>query len=417
MNQQLIKKLTDLLKNSAEGALSPAGTGSELFSLQMHDGVAYSLTNEATRTFNEVVSKILELKQFSKKFSSKYIEKKLKTVFAELLFNQECDLESRIRALLDELSSFDQHNVVFLKVEGITLSVCLVIGNVHFVPGDEYLIQNISNKSSSIINTLKNDEESKKSLRQLIEQQCIGEFQGGCVGVVEVNAEPIRAFDFAKEEIRRAIDLLRFSSKAIYPLCEDIRIGLKGDHPKTQRQGFIVSETGFNTLGDSIGSVLPFEINKGMIQRMDEIGVFLVSDALSKNKTNNLEEALIRAIHWFSIALTQNESNNTFLFLIVALESLFKVERGNSIGGTIAESMAFITADNIDARKRVISIVRGYYGKRSGVAHGGKKSISDTELFTLMNMVVDTIMTVIEKLKYFSSQNELMNWIEEMKLR
>ena len=36
-----------------------------------------------------------------------------------------------------------------------------------------------------------------------------------------------------REEVRRAIDLLRFSSEAIYPLPEDIRIGLKGDHPKS----------------------------------------------------------------------------------------------------------------------------------------------------------------------------------------
>lgn len=416
MNQQLIKKLADQLKSSAEGALPP-GKESEFLGFQIHDGVAYRLTNEAARTFNEVVSKLLSQKHFSKKFSSKYIEKKLKTVFAELLSNPNCDLEKKISDLGDELSSFDQNNIVFLKIEGIVLSACLTIGKVRFVPGDEFLIQDINDKFSAIIKTSKNDEESMKRFKELIEQGSRSEFQGGCVGVVEVNAEPVRAFEYAKEEVRRAIDLLRFSTKAIYPLSEDIRIGLKGDHPKTQRQGFIVSETGFNTLGDSVGSVRSFEINEDAIRRMDEIGVFLVSDALSKTQTNNLEEALIRAIHWFSVAITQNESSNSFLFLIVALESLFKAERGNSIAGTIAESVAFIMADNLEGRKQLISIVRDYYGKRSGVAHGGNKSISDSELFTLINIVRTTLMVVIEKLKEFSSQKELMGWIEEMKLK
>ena len=114
MKQQLIKKLADQLKSSAEGALPP-GKESEFLGFQMHDGVAYSLTNEAARTFNEVVSKLLGQKQFSKKFSSKYIEKKLKTVFAELLSNPKCDLEKKISDLGDELSSFDQNNIVFLK--------------------------------------------------------------------------------------------------------------------------------------------------------------------------------------------------------------------------------------------------------------------------------------------------------------
>lgn len=416
MNQQLIKKLADQLKSVAEGALPP-GKESELLGFQMHDGVAYSLTNEAARTFNDAVSKLLGQKQFSKKFSSKYIEKKLKAVFAELLSNPECDLEAKISDLGKELSSFNQNNIVFLGIEGILLSACLTIGKVRFVPGDEYLMQNISDKSSAIIKTSKNNEESKKILQEFIEKQSRIEFQGGCVGIFEVNAEPARAFEYAKEEVRRAIDLLRFSIKAIHPLSEDIRIGLKGDHPKTQRQGFIFSESSLNTQGDSVGSVRPFEINENAIQRMDEIGVFLVSDALSKKQTNNLEEALIRAIHWFSVALTQNESSNAFLFLIVALESLFKTERGSSIGGTVAESVAFVMADNLEGRKKLISIVRDYYGKRSGVAHGGNKSISDLELFTLINIVGTTIMVVIKKSKEFRSQSELMDWIEEMKLK
>ena len=415
MNHQLIKKLADQLRSAAEGAFPP-GKESEFLGFQMHDGVVYSLNNEAARTFNEVVSKLLGQKQFSKKFSSKYIEKKLKVIFAELLSDENFDLVNSIIDLADELTNFNQTNIVFLKVEGIVLSACLTLGNVRFVPGDEYLIQNINQKSSAIIKTSQNDEKSNKNLQELIEEQSKSEFQGGCVGVVEVDAEPIRAFEFAKEEVRRAIDLLRFSSKAIYPLSEDIRIGLKGDHPKTQRQGFIVSETGFNTKGDSVGSVRPFEINEDTIRRMEEVGVFLISDALSKKQANNLEEALIRAIHWFSVALTQNESSNSFLFLIVALESLFKAERGNSIGGTVAESAAFIMADKLEGRKKIISTVRDYYGKRSGVAHGGKKSISDSDLFTLINIAGTTIMIVIDKLKEFSSQKELMNWVEEMKL-
>lgn len=416
MNQRLIKKLADDLKTAADGAFPP-GKGDKFLGFQMHDGIAYSLTNESARTFNEVVSKIIGQKQFSKKFSSKYIEKKLKTVFAEFLSNQECDLEKKISDLSDELSSFDQNNTVFLKVEGIVLSACLTIGKVRFVPGDEHLIQSISNKAIAIIKTTKNDGESKKNFQELISQEIKSEFQGGCVGVVEVNAEPIRAFEYAKEEVRRAIDLLRFSTKAIYPLSEDIRIGLKGDNPRTRRQGFIASEIGFNTQGDSVGSVRPFEITEDAIRRMDEIGAFQVSDALSKKQTNNLEEALIRAIHWFSVALTQSEPSNAFMFLIVSLESLFKTEKGNSIGGTIAESVAFVMADNLEGRKQLISIVRDYYGKRSGVAHGGNKSISDSELFTLINIVGTTIVVVIKKLKDFGSQKELMGWIEEMKLK
>lgn len=67
MNQKLIKKLADDLKTAADGAFPP-GKGDEFLGFQMHDGIAYSLTNESARTFNEVVSKIIGQKQFSKNF-------------------------------------------------------------------------------------------------------------------------------------------------------------------------------------------------------------------------------------------------------------------------------------------------------------------------------------------------------------
>lgn len=112
MNKQLIKNLANQLRSAAEGVVAP-GKESASLNFQMHDGVAYSLTNEAARTFNEVILKLLRQKHFSNKFSSKYIEKKLKKVFAELLSNQECDLEKRISDLGDELSNFGQNNSVF----------------------------------------------------------------------------------------------------------------------------------------------------------------------------------------------------------------------------------------------------------------------------------------------------------------
>ena len=149
---------------------------------------------------------------------------------------------------------------------------------------------------------------------------------------------------------------------------------------------------------------------------MNDIGIFNISDALAKKQANNFEESLIRSIHWFSVALTQDENSNSFLFLIVALESLFKPEQGNSIGGTVAESVAFLMADNLEGRKKRISLVRKFYGKRSGVAHGGKKTISDTDLYTLINIAGTSIMATIEKLSIFTTQKEFMSWIEDQKL-
>ncbi len=383
---------------------------------QIHDNVAYRLTIDASISFNEVVRKILKEKDFAEKLSAKYVDKKLKSLFAQLLSNESLDLEKELELLIDEFNAFKQNSAVFLKIEGVILSASFELGRVLFLPGDQHLVSNMQDKASTIIKSAKNDQETKEFLIQLTSQTVKDEFAGGCVGVVEVNAEPIRAFEVAKEEVRRAIDLLRFTSKAIYPLKEDIRIGLKGDHPKSDRTGFIFSEFGLNTKGDSIGSYLPFTITQETLESMRKIGVFAISSALCKKQANDFEESLIRSIHWFSVALTQVENSNAFLFLIVALETLFKTEQGNSISGSVAVSVAFLMSDNLEGRKKLVFLIRDYYKKRSNVAHGGKKTISDADLYTLIKIAGTSIMVAIEKLSEFNSQKQFMSWIEDQKL-
>lgn len=414
MNDQTIKQIAQQLRDVATRTTSIPGNGSRNF--LMHNGVAYSLSKDGSCLFNELVGKILKHKDFEQKFSAKYIDGKLKTVFAKLISEGQIELESELSLLIEELAEFKQESVVFLKIEGVILSDCLELGRVRFVPGDKNLIADMKNKVSVIIDKFKNSDIEKETYKQSIGQNIELEFSDGCVGIVEVNAEPVRAYEVGKEEVRRAIDLLRFSSKAIYPLKEDIRIGLKGDHPNTNRLSLITSKICFKIEADSVGSVFQFEINQESLERMNDLGVFKVSEALIKKQASDFEESLIRSIHWFSVALTQDENSNAFLFLIVALESLFKPEKGNSIGGTVAESVAFLMSDNLEGRKKVISIVRDYYGKRSGVAHGGKKSISDIDRFTLVNIAGTSIMKAIQKLSDFTSQKQFMNWIEDQKL-
>jgi len=415
MPNNFINRIAEELKEVAKEA-KPIGEA-EFMQIRLHDGVGYSLSNDSSIKFNDVVTKLLKHNNFIRRFSSSYIEKKLKKIFAELITSDNCEVESKVESLVDELSIYNKHHTVYLKVEGIKLSFCFIIGKVKFVPGDEFLLKTIHRKTTDIFYTTKNTPEEQQSAIDLIEKETKNEFTDACVAIFEINAEPKRAYDIAKEETRRAIDLLRYASKAIYGVKDDVRIGLKGDHPKSLRQGFIFSETSFNPESDSVGSVLPYEINTNTLKIFEKIGIFKVSESLAKPKANDLEESILRGIHWFSVALTQNENSNSFLFLIVALESIFKAHRGNSIGGTVSESVAFLLSDNLHGRKQLISKVRDYYGKRSGVAHGGRKTIADNELHTLIYIVFATIMTVIKKSSEFNSQEELMNFIEEIKLK
>ena len=414
MHKKAINKIAESLKTIAAKVERP--TSGSPMNFQIHDNVAYRLPNDDAIFFNEQINKILKFDDFTSKFSTKFIEKKLKTLFANLIKNVELDVERELKDMISELQDFKEYYEIYLSVDGLKTNTKVCLGRVELLPKDEPYLSEIEAKKSAIVTTLKATDKDKQYYQNMLSEEIEKEFRNGCIAKVEVVAEPDRAYEIAKEETRRVIDLIRYSSKALYPIQEDIRVGLVGEHPQSYRQGFIFSKTALHTRDDKVGSVSIFELDGNALTRMEQIGVFALSDALKKSQPTNFENTLIKTIHWFSVALTQDETGNAFLFLIISLESLFRVQSGNSIGGTVAESVAFLLSDNLEGRKKLIKLMREFYGKRSAVAHGGNKAVSDSELYTLINLVGTSIMIAIKKIEKFNSQKEFMSWIEDLKL-
>ena len=413
MHKKTLAEIVSSLREVAEQATAP-GDG-EFQNFQLHDGLAYSLTNEAALKFSDQIAIFLKNKEYSEKFSEKYITDQIKKIFAEILQDKDVDAENKLLELTQEFDTYDVKRQVYLRVDGLNLQKDIELGRVFLCVGSDYLIERILNDSNNIVKTVEDGDNKNNYFSEHLKAAINGELKGRCVARVEMIAETQRAYERAKEEVRRVIDILRFASKAIYPLSEDIRIGLVGDHPYSKRKGFVFSETQLSMKNDSIGSVCPFEITDASIKKMEKVGVFKLSEILRKKQPSQFEETLLRSVHWFSVALTQNEIENAFLCLIIALETLFTQEQGNPISNSVAEFAALILADKLEIRKNIKTRIKDYYGKRSGVAHGGKKTISKVDCYNLINIVGTTIMILADKTKEFSSQTELVTWVEDMK--
>lgn len=243
------------------------------------------------------------------------------------------------------------------------------------------------------------------------------EFKGSCIAIVTVIAERDRAYEVAKQEIRRAVDLLRYTNK-LFTRNNDTRIGLRGDYPRALRRTLIFSEKTYWQKSESIGSN-QFQINQNVLDIMQAVGIFKLADAFFYKTQSDFQEAIFKSIHWFSMSFTQDEKDNALLCLIISLESIFKSETWSSISGTVAESSAFILADEISNRKKIIRKVKDFYGKRSNIAHGGKKaekSITDSDLSLLTQLVLAVIEFCLGKMDEFRSRDDLTNWIQDLKL-
>ena len=413
MHSSAIAKIADAIRKVALAAEDP-GTGTS-YGFRMHDDVCYSLPPDANALYNEQVARILNHTGFSSKFSEKYLTSKLNKILAVALTDHESDIERPLKDLIDECKAFNNEVTVYIAVDGIRCTKSVEIGNVFFNPGNDSQVNNIVDQTTTIISTAKNNEETKSYAKATMSAVIDKEFRGACFVTYTVNAEQDRAFERAEVEAELPIDLLRMASKYIYPIKEDIRIGIRGDYPTTSTTGLVLSQQGFSTHSRSCGSTLCFELNESTLLKMQELGLFGLAQRHKAEQLSDLDKILLRSIHWLSVALTQSEPETALITLIVSLETLFKQEGGNSITGTVAESTAFVLTDKPDGRRRIAKSIREFYGKRSAVAHGGKKPISESDVALLTQFVCATILTILNNLPHLRSQAELMAWIDSIK--
>jgi hypothetical protein len=412
MNSKNIQKIASKLMEIANHAITPQEGRLRGLWIDVQAGVSYSLSTEYQEKFNDLVRLFLKNSDWSDKFSENFISKKIRTIFASIIKKEAINIENALADFIKELESYKTEETVYLHVIGIVLDNDFDIGNITLLKATE---ENLKNK---LVGKLLKQKKGKKkdTFFEMFKKTMEKDFLGKPLSEFKVIAEPERAFERAKEETRRALEILRFASKSIYPMSEDIRIGLEDERRYSSRPAFILSDKQTTFKRDSEGSPKSFEINSEARRAMEKIGVFTLSDILQKRRATNFEEALLRAVHWFSSALLQSELENAFLCMIIALETIFTPKAGNPIANSIAEGVALILSKELESRKKIKNTVKNYYRKRSGVSHGGKKSILAADYFNLLYIVHKTIMELTKKADDFKSQESFLNWLEDLKL-
>lgn len=238
-----------------------------------------------------------------------------------------------------------------------------------------------------------------------------------------VIAEPIRARERAEVETNLVLDLLRYAAASLYSSnnLRRIRMGLLGDVSRTVRVVPQLTDGGdrFCINSEAVGSLIPFEIDDDVLAHLDRIGVMRLSQMLQRraSELTEFERAVLYSIHWFSNAQVQTSAEGRLLDLMICLESLLTPEDREPIGSAIAEGTALLIANELDSRKAVKRTIKQLYGKRSSVSHGGETVVHEREVRQLELIAGTLLAKMIERAKDFRTRRELLQWIEDEKLR
>ncbi|AZB71730.1 HEPN domain-containing protein [Synechococcus elongatus] len=381
---------------------------------QLVNGVAFYLPEGIRWPPDQILEELFKREGYKERFSSKFLGDQISNIFSKFLIEEILDIEKSLEDLIKELDNYSEERIILIRIEGILLhKICFDLGRVRLSPGDDSLLEEITEITDKVIDLTLMSEEEKSYSKYELRQQYLERMKGACIAVVKVGAEPIRAIEVAKEEVRRSMDLLRLGIKAIQGINDRSRIGIAGDHPTARVEALAISELNLNNQIDLVGH--PLQVNNQFVDELEKLELFLISEALRKEKCTDLEEAIIRSIHWFSVAVCQDEKSNAFLLLVVSLEVLFKPNQGSSIASTVAESIAFLLARTKEERLETAKLVRKFYGMRSSVAHSGRSSFSEKDLYQLMIISMEVILETIHRSIETKSQKELMEEIELIK--
>ena len=221
-------------------------------------------------------------------------------------------------------------------------------------------------------------------------------------------AEPNKATELAFEEFSKALDIVRYTGYSI----EHSKLNIKLGAAKKQDGYFVV---GSSTVSQLFIPNRSFVIDSEALTLMGELQWEKICSLQRKAKPTYIEETVLRAIKWFSSAVAQDHDHVAFLHFVLALETLFSPEKGQPIGVTISDAVAFLLADTADIRIYMKHKVKDLYDSRSKIAHGATHEIHSDDLSYLAGLVQVCIRVVLDKSDTMKTKDELVLFIERCK--
>jgi hypothetical protein len=115
-----------------------------------------------------------------------------------------------------------------------------------------------------------------------------------------------------RDKDKKVVDLLRFSILLLDRDKDKKVVGLLGEACEDTRATISIKsdDSGVNYMGSVVFH--SFSLTRQTVEAMQQIGVFVLSDLLRKERLTEFEEVIFRAVHWLASAQAQFENVNRF---------------------------------------------------------------------------------------------------------
>ena len=174
--------------------------------------------------------------------------------------------------------------------------------------------------------------------------------------------------------------------------------------------------------GEKRTGVFPFTINNPNLKKMRSLRFDVINKLLGKNPRDLtlFERELLLAINWYGTAVDMTDPVLKFLNYAIVLEVLiskFEKDSDRTITDKLAEGVAFLLGKKYEKRREIKKKIKKLYRIRSAIVHGGLDSVDDKNIREIEIAALYLILDLLGRIDQFTTKDDLLNWIEEKRLR
>lgn len=231
----------------------------------------------------------------------------------------------------------------------------------------------------------------------------------------------IRAREQATDEVRAALEIVTFLDCATAPFGPHRRssANIEGEGPTGHTNIVTRSETLRSSSSTNDPTRFPIIVDRTRLRQWQEIGLDSLSRTLlnDQSKRSELEESILRSIHWLFISRSQSDLATTLVSISTSIEILLGPDDRQHISRTIGENLAMVLEEDYGRRIALQSSFAKLYDLRSGAVHGSqRKSVDQYDISHLEYFATSLITKLLGVKSDIQNRKGVVEWLNRSKL-
>jgi len=374
------------------------------------DGKRYGLALTSYENVVELAEALQSLPTLRSKLSRSFIENSLFTWLRKKFKREEVEA-SFSEFLGNQAASAIQPITLWIPVSHLEVEVPFPVSRSELRPISKSVMDEWERK----LTPLSNDKENLVALFGKLRK----DFQGLAAVVTKVNAEPERARELAMEEAERVTAALGiFSDAALIPDIKCVS-RIKGSENIRRATTILELEKGLfrtNTGIVDTASATFWRLTQGEIVQIRKAGLDTISRLLAAESLNGFEEAVLSSVLLYSKSVFTSDPVEKVVYMLSSMESILLRNENEPIQQNIAERIAVFTAQELNARKKIIKTIKSAYGIRSRYLHHGHTRSELAVISELMRCVWIFFEQLVANVARFRSKDDFVSAIDDHKL-